>query len=99
MLSGEGMVFTAGTLIVSVTLGNIFGYLVFIWAKANHFMSLSAYHFPLIETIALAAVLILGQLIITKFISNRVKKQSLEISFELVPTSEMKSLFSPCNKV
>ena len=77
MLSGEGMVFTAGTLIVSVTLGNIFGYLVFIWAKANHFMSLSAYHFPLGETIALAAVLILGQLIITKFISNRVKKQSL----------------------
>lgn len=77
MLAREGMVFTAGTLVLSLTLGNLFGYLVFLWAKAEHFMSISAYHYPIWETVALAAVLIIGQLFITRFISKRVQKQSL----------------------
>lgn len=77
MLAGEGMVYTAGTLLASVSIGNILGYLLFGWAKENHFMNLSAYHYPLVETILLAAVLILGQLGITLFISKRVRKESL----------------------
>lgn len=77
MLAGEGMVYTAGTLLASVSIGNIFGYLLFDWAKENHFMNLSAYHYPLVETVLLAAVLILGQLGITLFISKRVRKESL----------------------
>ena len=77
MLAGEGMVFTAGTLISSVTIGNIFGYLAFLWAKEEHFMSLSRYHYPLAETIALAFALILGQLLLTNFIGKRVRRQSL----------------------
>lgn len=77
MLSREGMVFTAGTLILSLTLGNIFGYLVFLWAKADHFMSISTYHYPVWETVGLAAALIIGQFFITRFISKRVQKQSL----------------------
>lgn len=77
MLTGEGMVFTAGTLIASVTLGNLFGYFVFLWAKETHFMSISAYHYPLWETIGLTAVLILGQLFVTYFINKRVHKESL----------------------
>ena len=77
MLAGEGMVFTAGTLLAAVTLGNLFGYLAFKWAKAAHFMSVSAYHYPIVETVALACVLILGQIVITQFISSRVKKESL----------------------
>ena len=77
MLAGEGMVFTAGTLISSVTIGNIFGYLTFLWAKENHFMSLSQYHYPLAETITLTLALVLGQLFLTNFIGKRVRKQSL----------------------
>ncbi|MBD5519888.1 MAG: FtsX-like permease family protein [Lachnospiraceae bacterium] len=77
MLAGEGMVFTAGTLISSVTIGNIFGYLAFVWAKENHFMSLSQYHYPLVETIVLALALVLGQLFLTNFIGKRVRRQSL----------------------
>lgn len=77
MLAGEGLVYTAGTLLASVTIGNIFGYLLFGWAKDSHLMSLSAYHYPLVETILLAAVLIFGQLGITLFISGRVRKESL----------------------
>lgn len=77
MLAGEGMVFIAGTLLASVTLGNILGYLIFLWAKNSHFMSVSAYHYPLMETIALASVLVIGQLLITYFINKCVNKESL----------------------
>lgn len=77
MLAGEGMVFTAGTLIASMTLGNIFGYLVFLWGKNAGFMSVSVYHYPVWETVALAAMLIIGQLAITFFIGRKMRKESL----------------------
>ncbi|MCM1388528.1 MAG: ABC transporter permease [Bacillus sp. (in: Bacteria)] len=77
MLAGEGMVFTAGTLIIALVLGNLLGYLVFLWAKDQGFMSISAYHYPLVETILLILALVLGQLGITAYISKRVHKESL----------------------
>ena len=77
MLATEGLVYTAGTLLASVTIGNLFGYYLFGVAKENHLMSLSAYHYPFVETILLAAVLIFGQLGITLFIAGRVRKESL----------------------
>lgn len=77
MLSGEGFIFTAGTLLISVTLGNILGYLLFLYAKKTHFMSLSRYHYPLWETICLALILLIGQSIITLFISKKIEKESL----------------------
>lgn len=77
MLAGEGLVFTAGTLAASLTLGNLIGYLVFLWAKENQFMSVTAYHYPIAETVCLAAALILGQLSVTHFINKRVHKESL----------------------
>lgn len=77
MLSGEGLVFTAGTLLISLTLGNFFGYLFYKWAKQEHFMSISRYHYPLWESIGLALVLLIGQLLITLMISRKMKKESL----------------------
>ena len=77
MLAGEGMVFTAGTLLASVTLGTVFGYLIFLWAKSSHFMSVTAYHYPALETAGLALLLILGQLGITLFVGRRVRRESL----------------------
>lgn len=77
MLSGEGLVFTAGTLLISLTLGNAAGYLLFFWAKKEHFMSISRYHYPLWETVGLALVLLIGQTAITLFIHKKVKKESL----------------------
>lgn len=77
MLSGEGVFFTAGTLLISVTLGNLLGYLLYLWAKKEHFMSLSHYHYPLWETVGLALLLLLGQSAITLFISKKVAHESL----------------------
>lgn len=77
MLSGEGLVFTAGTLLISLTLGNFFGWLFYRWAKQEHFMSISRYHYPLWETVGLTAVLIAGQLIITLVIRKKMMQESL----------------------
>jgi len=77
MLAGEGLVFTAGTLLISLTLGNLSGYLLFLWAKDSHFMSISRYHYPLWESIGLAVVLLGGQLLITRFMRKNVEKESL----------------------
>lgn len=77
MLAGEGMVFTAGTLLASLTLGNIFGYLIFLWGKESHFMSVTQYHYPVWESLLLAAVLIAGQLLVTWAIGKRMRRESL----------------------
>ena len=77
MLAGESMVFMAGTLISSLTVGNLLGYLVFMWAKDSGFMSVTAYHYPVWETLALALMLVIGQLAITLFIGKRLGKESL----------------------
>lgn len=77
MLSLEGLFFTAGTLLISVTLGNLFGYLIYLFAKKNHFAAISAYHYPLWETLGLAALLLLGQLVITGAMNRRVHRESL----------------------
>ena len=77
MLSGEGLVFTTGTLIISLTLGNLSGYLLFLWAKKSHFMSISRYHYPLWESIGLMLILLGGQLLITRLISKKMESESL----------------------
>lgn len=77
MLAGEGLVFTAVTLVASLTIGNVLGYLVFLYGKSSGFMSVTSYHYPVVESICLAALLILGQLSVTFFIGKRVKKESL----------------------
>ena len=77
MLSGEGLVFTTGTLIISLTLGNLSGYLLFLWAKKSHFMSISRYHYPLWESISLVLILLGGQLLISRLISRKMEKESL----------------------
>lgn len=77
MLSGEGLVFTAGTLLISLTLGNFFGWLFYRWAKQEHFMSISRYHYPLWETAGLTLVLLIGQTVITLLIQKKVSKESL----------------------
>lgn len=64
-------------LLVSVTLGNLFGYLIFLYAEKKHLLGLSAYHYPVWETLFLAAVLVIGQLLITGLTGRRVHRESL----------------------
>lgn len=77
MLSLEGLFFTAGTLLISVTFGNLFGYLIYLFAKKQHFSAISAYHYPVWETLGLAALLTIGQLAITAVLNRRLHAESL----------------------
>ena len=77
MLAGEGMVFTAFTLIASITVGNLLGYLIFLKGRDSGFMSVTQYHYPVWETVGLAVVLIIGQLLITYIINRRAGRESI----------------------
>ena len=77
MLAGEGMVFTAFTMIASITVGNLLGYLIFLKGRDSGFMSVTQYHYPVWETVGLAAVLIIGQLLITYIINRRACRESI----------------------
>lgn len=77
MLSGECVFFTAGTLLISLSLGNLAGYAFYLWAKDYKFLSLSRYHYPLWETLGLTLLLLAGQAAVTLFIRRKVEKESL----------------------
>ncbi len=77
MLWWEGLVFTGGTLLCALTIGNLIGYMGFLWAKKTDFMGIIRYHYPLMETLIMAALLILGQFVITRLLSRYVHRESL----------------------
>ena len=77
MLSGEGLFFTAGTLILAFTVGNALGYWLFKQAKEIQTIGISDYHYPMLETLLLCSALIIGQLLIVFFVKKRIGKESL----------------------
>ena len=77
MLWQEGLVFSLGTLALSLGIGIPLGYGIFLWAKANTLFSISAYHFPWLQILILALALFLGQAGITLFSRRFVQKESL----------------------
>lgn len=76
MLQIEGMFYTIGTLLITLTLGNIVGYIAFLAFK-NSGASYAVYSYPLIQTIIMIISITVAQLILTYLISNNFNKQSL----------------------
>ena len=77
MLQLEGLFYTAGTLFLSVGVGSLAGYPVFVYAKANGMFNISNYHYPVVPAIVISLVLILIQVVLAAGISKSVKKESL----------------------
>ena len=77
MLQFEGLFYTAGTLIVAVGGGSVAGYPVFLWAKDHGMFNIRNYHYPLVATLIMIAVLVLVQIIMVFVIGQSVKKDSL----------------------
>lgn len=76
MLQIEGLFYTAGTLGITLTLGNIVGYIAFLVFK-NSGASYAVYTYPLIPTIILVLSVLIGQLILTYIVSSNFNKESL----------------------
>lgn len=77
MLQQEGLFYTIGTLALSVGLGSILGYPVFLWAKYNGMFNISNYHYPIIAAVIVSLVLTFIQLILAVILGKTVRKESL----------------------
>ena len=70
MLWREGLVFTGGALFCALTVGNLLGYLGFLFARENGLMGITHYHYPLTETIVMTVLLVAAQFIVTRLLSR-----------------------------
>lgn len=77
MLQLEGLFYTAGTLALSLGVGSILGYAVYLWAKKNDIMAITDYRYPVIPVLLLGVIVLAVQLLITYFVNRNFKKLSL----------------------
>ncbi len=77
MLQLEGLIFTAGTAILALTIGSPIGYAVFRYGKKNGFIGLNVYHFPWVEMTGMILSIALLQIILSYLLSHNLKKESL----------------------
>lgn len=77
MLQQEGLFYTAGTLILSIGLGSLIGYPVFLYAKENGMFNITNYHYPITAAVVISLILILIQIILAIGLGRSVKKESL----------------------
>lgn len=77
MLQLEGLFYTAGTLVLSLGLGSILGYAIFLWAKTEGIMGIRVYHYPAVPVVCLAGIVLAVQILITYFVNMNFKKLSL----------------------
>ena len=77
MLQLEGLFYTVGTLVLSVGVGSVLGYPIFLWAKENGMFNISNYHYPIEAAVTISIVLLLIQLILAFVLGRFVRKQSL----------------------
>lgn len=77
MMQLEGLFYTAGTLLVSLGVGSLAGYGVFLYAKADNMMNISVYHFPVVPAVLLALTVAVLQMLLTYAVSRNFRKMSL----------------------
>ncbi len=77
MLTGEGLILSSGSLIVSLIIGNILGYRLYFWAIDNRLLGIRAYHFPTIELLCLCIIVIGIQLVLSAVITKNIQKETL----------------------
>lgn len=77
MLQMEGLFYTFGTLALSLGIGSLAGYGLFLKMKADGMFSIKYYEYPVVPAIVLTVVVLLVQLLITYLVNSNFKKQSL----------------------
>lgn len=77
MLQLEGIIYTLGTLAVSVGIGSLVGYGAFLYAKTRHMFQISEYHFPVVPAVLLICAVAFLQVLLTYGVSANFRKLSL----------------------
>lgn len=77
MLQLEGILFSAGTVLVSLAAGCPLGYGLFQYAKGEHIYGMNQYHFPIREIGIMVAVIVFLQAFLSYLLSKNLRKESL----------------------
>lgn len=77
MLLLEGLFFSAGALVLALTLGSIGGYGVFLWGRSGGLLSVREFHYPVLEAALMAGAIVLGQALLSVRISKFIHRESL----------------------
>ena len=77
MLQLEGLAYTVGTLILSLGLGSLAGYALFLKAREEGMFGVRYYEYPVVPAVILIVVVLLLQIVITYLVNSNFKKQSL----------------------
>lgn len=77
MLQMEGLVFTVGTLIIALSLGNVLGYLTWTKCKTVAMIGIHVYHIPAAELLSMAAILLVLQTVLSAVMSGYLQKDTL----------------------
>ncbi|MBS7008701.1 ABC transporter permease [Anaerostipes sp.] len=77
MLQMEGLIFTVGTLVIALTLGNIAGYVLFLKCKETGMIGLNDYHLPLPEILVMAGILLFLQMVLSAVMSRKFQRESV----------------------
>ena len=73
----EGIFYTVGTLIISIGVGSLAGYPLFLYAKRTGMFDISTYHYPVTAAIIIILTLFVIQMLLAIFIAKSVRKDSL----------------------
>lgn len=77
MLQLEGIFYAVGTLIISIGVGSLAGYPLFLYAKRTGMFDISTYHYPVTAAIIIILTLFVIQMLLAIFIAKSVRKDSL----------------------
>lgn len=77
MLQLEGIFYTVGTLIISIGVGSLAGYPLFLYAKRTGMFDISTYHYPVTAAIIIILTLFVIQMLLAILIAKSVRKDSL----------------------
>lgn len=77
MLQLEGLAYTAGTLVLSLGVGSLTGYALFLKAREEGMFGVRYYQYPVVPALILVVAVLLLQILITYLVNSNFKKQSL----------------------
>lgn len=77
MLRNEGLIFTFGSILISLLVGMPAGYALFCYGRAHGYFGLEVYHVPFAEILAMVLILGVLQISLSYILSRNVKRESV----------------------
>lgn len=77
MLQMEGLFYTMGTLLLSLSVGCLAGYGIFLYFRSENLLEITRYHFPWEAALVLSGVILLVQLILGAVLGRTVRRETI----------------------